>query len=165
MVYRFKQFIWAITSIFSSMDDSIVEKYLDNDEKVLFNRLNKMEKSHSIRVCNMALKNNKNNDVDKNKLAKIALLHDIGKSYKSLNVVDKSVLVILDKITSGRLKKFNKNNKVDIYYNHGKKSVELLQKMKKGYDSEFMEAIEMHHYVLNNNNIYLKIIKECDDNS
>ena len=55
MKYRLKQFIWAITSIFYNIDESVINTYLDYEEKLLFNKLKKSEKQHSIRVCNMAL--------------------------------------------------------------------------------------------------------------
>lgn len=160
-MYRVKQFIWAITAGFRPIDYGIINKYLTKKEKKLFKKLKLSEQQHSIRVCNKALKYNLDNSIDKNKLAKIALLHDVGKSSMSLNVVDKSVIVILDKITSGRLRN-SKNKKVDIYYNHPKKSVNLLKGINK-YDKEFLEAIEKHHYNGINTNRYLSIIRECDD--
>lgn len=165
MKYRLKQFIWAITSIFYNIDESVINTYLDYEEKLLFNKLKKSEKQHSIRVCNMALsKYMKDNSLDKRKLAKIALLHDIGKSQKPLTIIDKSIIVILDKITNGNLKKLIRSEKIDIYYNHGNKSVELLRdNNNKQYDNEFIEAIEKHHYLNEDNNIYLNIIKECDN--
>ena len=36
--YRVKQFIWAIKAIAQKIDDTYINKYLDNDEKILFNR-------------------------------------------------------------------------------------------------------------------------------
>ncbi|MGG7179184.1 HD domain-containing protein [Clostridium paraputrificum] len=165
-IYRVKQFMWAITARFKPVDTTIIKKYLNKDEEKIFNKLKISDKHHCIRVCNDALNRYKkfNSDIDEKKLAKIALLHDVGKSTKSLNVIDKSVLVILDKVTNGDLKKYKNNKKVDIYYNHPKKSVKLLKKIDK-YDNEFLEAVEKHHYKKVNSNIYLKIIKEADDNS
>ena len=160
--YRVKQFIWAITSHFKEIDKEITKKYLDKDEQKLFDKLRMEDKHHCIRVCDDALKI-KNDKIDKNKLAKIALLHDIGKGSKGLNVLDKSVLVILDKITNGNLRRYEKNKKINMYYNHPKESVKLLKKTQHKYDVEFLEAIEKHHYKEDNSNIYLKIIKDCDD--
>ena len=65
-----------------------------------------------------------------NKVAKAALLHDIGKSEYSLNVVEKSVLVILNKLTNGNLKKFDSIKIVDSYYNHPKKGAKILKEFK-----------------------------------
>lgn len=166
MIYRVKQFIWAITSPFIPINEEILNKYLNKEEKNLFNKLGISDKHHSIRVCKDALKlySNKEN-IDKKKLAKIALLHDIGKSEHKLNVIDKSALVILDKVMNGKLIKYSNNKKVDSYYNHPKKSISMLKKSNGIYDGEFLEAIEKHHYKNIGSNIYLKIIKQCDDNN
>ena len=165
-IYRIKQFLWAINSIFKPIDHKLLEKYLNKDEEVIFNKLSRTEKHHSIRVCNKALNLciKQYVDVDKNKLAKIALLHDIGKTYKRLNIIDKSLLVILNKISKGKIKKYDFNKKIDIYYNHGKKSASILKQFNV-YDIEFLEAIENHHYSNIKDNLYLNILKKCDDES
>ncbi|MFQ9247097.1 MAG: HD domain-containing protein [Clostridium paraputrificum] len=103
--------------------------------------------------------------MDERKLAKIALLHDIGKSEHKLNVIEKSALVVLDRFMNGKFIKYSNNKKVDLYYNHPKKSINMLKKSNGVYDKEFLEAIEKHHYKNIGSNIYLKIIKECDDNN
>ena len=163
-IYRVKQFIWAITAKFRPIDKELIDKYLNKEEKKLFNQLGFSDRHHCIRVCNDALEKYNFEDIDKNKLAKIALLHDIGKASGRLNIIDKSVIVIVDKITKGKLRKYSFNRKIDTYYNHPKKSVDLLNNINK-YDNEFLEAIEQHHYKKIGQNVYLKIVRECDDNN
>lgn len=164
-LYRVKQFIWSITTPFKQVDLDLVNKYLDDSEIVFFQKMKKSEQHHCIRVCNDALDESKDLVyIDKNKIAKIALLHDIGKIEGNLTVIDKSMLVILNKVTKGKLKKFSNNKKVDIYYNHPKKSVALLKDIN-NYDLEFLEAIEKHHSIDTGENKYLEIIKRCDDNN
>lgn len=163
-VYRFKQFIWAITAHFKSVDKDITKQYLNRNEQLLFDQLKVEDKHHCIRVCNAALNKSYDSNLNRRRLAKIALLHDVGKSNKGLNVIDKSILVILDKMSKGKLVRYDKYSKVNIYYNHPKESVKLLEQIDT-YDSVFLEAIEKHHYKDIGSNIYLKIIKECDDES
>lgn len=163
-IYRVKQFIWGITSRFKPIDEDIIKRYLDKEEENIFNKLSNSEKHHSIRVCKDALYKGNKENVDKDKLAKIALLHDVGKTLGKLNLIDKSVIVILDKVTRGKLKKYDYNGKIDIYYNHPEKSVDLLTNINE-YDDEFIEAIKKHHYKNIESNIYLKIVRECDDNN
>lgn len=166
MVYRVKQFIWHLTSKWQSIDNELINKYLSKKEIEVFNKLNVSEQQHSIRVCNDALNkvNNEDIKINKNKLAKVALLHDIGKIIKTLNIIDKSIIVILDKITNGNLKKHTNLKKIDVYYNHPKNGVKILKNINK-YDNEFLEAISKHHKkdTKLENNMYLKIIRECDD--
>ncbi len=161
MLYRVKQFIWSFLDKFKPIDETFLEQYLTQKEKDLFYKLNKTEQHHSIRVCNNALNKEYDENIDKNKLAKIALLHDIGKGKCPLNVVDKSLLVIFDKVTKGNLKKYD-NEKVKLYYYHPKYSAELLRGID-NYDNDFLEAIEEHHNKSDIDNKYWKIIKVCDD--
>lgn len=169
MKYRIKQFYWHIVSNWIEVDKKLIKKYLNKDEIEIFNRLKTSEKHHCVRVCNDAMEKIKKEkiDIDKDKLGKVALLHDVGKISKSLNVVDKSLLVILDKATNGKLKKYTNIKKIDVYYNHPKKGVNILKRLD-NYDREFLDVVEKHHEnnKKNNNrksNIYLDIIKECDD--
>ncbi|MGL5648664.1 MAG: HD domain-containing protein [Clostridium sp.] len=165
-MYRVQQFIWAISTAFKKVDYKFISKYLDRDEVEVFKRLKVSEQHHSIRVCNDAFRISKkynNGKVDKNRLGKMALLHDVGKSEKPLNVIDKSMIVILDKLSKGRLRKHCNIAKIDSYYNHPKKSVSILSELK-GYDKDFLEVIGRHHEKINEEeNLYLKIIKESDD--
>lgn len=161
-IYRIKQFFWGVTSSFKPIDKKILEKYLNKDEEKFFKKLSISEQHHSIRVCKDALEMKSDKGIDGKKLAKIALLHDIGKIGTRLTIIDKSIIVILDKVTRGRLERYKNIKKIDMYYNHAKKSVDLLARIDK-YDYEFLEAIEKHHYKNIGSNIYLKIIKECDD--
>lgn len=166
MVYRIKQFIWHLTSKWKSIDNELINKYLSKEEIEVFNKLNVSEQQHSIRVCNDALNkvNNENIKINRNKLAKAALLHDIGKIINTLNIIDKSIIVILDKITNGNLKKHTNLKKIDVYYNHPKNGVKILENINK-YDNEFLDAISNHHKkdIKLEDNIYLKILRECDD--
>lgn len=165
--YRVKQFIWAVTARFKPVNKELPKRYLSGQEQQLFDKLMVSDQHHSIRVCKDALNRYEieSMNIDKGKLARIALLHDVGKSEKSLNAIDKSVLVILNKLTKGNLKKYTKYKKIDAYYNHPKKSLKLLNNVGYKYDNEFLEAVEKHHYKNIGSNIYLKIIKECDDNN
>lgn len=165
MRYRIKQFYWAITSNLKEVDSSVISKYLNREEKEAFSRLKTSEKHHCVRVCNDALimaKEN-NDDINEKKLAKIALLHDVGKGGNPLNVFEKSILVLLDKFTKGKLRNYTNLKKVDTYYNHPLKSTKILKRIS-SYDNEFLEAIARHHEKSNTeNNKYLEIIKKCDN--
>ena len=111
-MYRVKQFLWAIISFFKKIDDNILEKYLDSKEIELFMKLKKSEQHHSIRVCKDSLKMCEINNLNKYKMAKISLLHDIGKIEGSLNVIEKSILVIMNKLTKGKMKNIKNNKKI-----------------------------------------------------
>ena len=105
MLYRVKQFIWAIKSLFQEVDNDYVNKLLDKREKRLFNKLKKSDKQHCIRVSKDAVILSKDKGLNAKRVAKVALLHDIGKAEYRINIVEKSILVILNKLSKGNLKK------------------------------------------------------------
>lgn len=166
MIYRVKQFIWAVTAVIKPIDSKVINKYLNKQEREFFDKLRHSEKHHCIRVCNDAINTVEKNKIkiNKYKLGKVALLHDVGKGLGSVNSVDKSILVLLDKFSKGSIRKFNNINKIDIYYNHPTKGANLL-KTKFKYDDEFLEVVKNHHLDIPkyNKNKYLEIVKACDD--
>lgn len=162
--YRVKQFILGFTSLFKEVDYDYLNKFLNKEELKLFDKLKHSDKHHCIRVCkdSIKMKEDFNINVDSNKLAKAALLHDIGKSKNHLNLVEKSLVVLMDKITSGEIKKYNNIKQIDIYYNHPKIGLNMLNKY--NYDKEFLQVIRYHHNKDKfKKNKILNIISECDN--
>ncbi|WP_152891280.1 HD domain-containing protein [Clostridium tarantellae] len=168
MIYRVKQIIWAIICSCKSIDYNYVDKFLNKQEQKIFRRLKKSEQHHSIRVSNEAIKllnNNKYIELDKKEVIKASLLHDIGKIKYPMNLIEKVLLVILNKITKGKIKKISSVLCIDIYYNHPKYSVEILKNLKSVYSNSFIEAINEHHNndLISNN--LLNILREADNKS
>ena len=164
--YRVKQFIWGIESSFKKVDYKYIEKYLNNNEIFMFNKLKKSDKHHCIRVCkdSLAFVEDKNIKVNEYKVGKAALLHDIGKSKCHLNIIEKSIIVLLDKFTKGKLKKYDKIKKVNIYYNHPKVGYEMLKIY--NYDKELLDVVRYHHiykYKELKNSKIIDIINICDN--
>ena len=163
MLYRVKQFMWAIKSNFEKIDDDFIAQYLNKEEIKLFSKLNTSEQQHSIRVSRDAIKivSERHINLDINTVAKVTLLHDIGKQEYHLNVIEKSVLVLLHKFTGGRLEKYSNIKAIDTYYNHSKKGFDILKNF--NYSDEFLEAIQKHHASNKTNNILLEILREADN--
>ncbi len=159
--YRIKQFVWTLSSDINEEDIKYVEKILNKDELKLFKRLAKSEQKHCINVSKdvklLCLEKGLNSEV----LVKISLLHDIGKIQKKVNIINKSIIVILNSITNGKIKKFINIKDIDVYYNHGKMGVEILKKY--GYNSRFLYLIENHHNENLLSDAELNIIKICDN--
>ncbi|GAA0674921.1 MULTISPECIES: HDIG domain-containing metalloprotein [Clostridium] len=165
MIYRIKQFVWGIISSFKSINMEYLKSNLTNDELDIFLKLRLNEQHHSIRVAKTCEKiaAHKYEDIDVVKLRKIALLHDIGKIKKHLNLIDKSILVILNKVTHGRIKKYTNIKKIDVYYNHDEYGADILKEL--GYDEELIYVIRNHHKNVNIQNKMLYILKKSDDMS
>ncbi len=172
MFYRVRQFIWAVVSSFKELDYNYIDLFLNGEEKTLFFKLIKSEQQHCIRVSKdmLATLNIDINKIDKKEIyiGKLGLLHDVGKIEGPSGPVSKSIIVILDKISKGKLKKFNQFKRVDVYYNHAKKGLDILKALKESkYSDVFLEAVESHHrsseYINNKSNEYLKLLKLCDE--
>ncbi|MCR1953140.1 MULTISPECIES: HDIG domain-containing metalloprotein [unclassified Clostridium] len=163
-LYRVKQFIWGFTSLFKEIDYKYISEFLNEDEIKIFNKLKHNDKHHCIRVCkdSIKMKYDLDIDIDVYKLGKAALLHDVGKSKKHLSLMEKSVVVLLDKATKGKIKKYDNIKQIDIYYNHPKIGLDILKGF--DYDKEFLQVIRYHHNKdkIKENEI-LNIISRCDD--
>jgi putative nucleotidyltransferase with HDIG domain len=160
ILYRIKQFIWAITANLNLQDKEFIKYYLTDYELKLFNKLPVYEKKHSIKVAYDIKKFcEKEKKYDKNFLIKLALLHDIGKICNALNVVQKCIMVILDKITAKKLSKFTKIKIIDTYYNHGLKGYYILKKY--DYSYKFLYLVKNHHNNIEGNK-ELNILKIFD---
>ena len=142
-------------------DIDFLTTHLKTYELQLFNKLPTYEQKHCINVAREVEATCSLNKMQALFMVKVALLHDIGKINSSMNLIDKSIMVILHKITKGRIRAYNEFKNVNIYYNHGEIGYNLLKKY--GYDERFLFLVKNHH---NNNildDIELNILKECDD--
>lgn len=160
-LYRVKQFYWSMVSKLNDEDIDFIKSYLETYELQLFHQLPTYDQKHCINVArDIKLTCNERNLQSKD-LIKVALLHDIGKIYNSMNPIDKSIMVIMHNITNGKIKSYKNIKNVNIYYNHGDIGYNLLRKY--GYDDRFLFLVKNHH----NNNIIndkeLELLKECDD--
>lgn len=159
--YRVKQFYWSISSRMELEDEKFINKYLNNDELKLFCKLSKSEQKHSVKVAYDVKKTCEQENMSSKLLVKAALLHDIGKTLRKLNSIDKSILVMADSITKGNVRKLSKIEKVNVYYNHGKIGSDILKKYE--YDKELLYLIENHHNFEISGNRKLEILRECDN--
>ncbi|HCW04194.1 MAG TPA: HD family phosphohydrolase [Clostridium sp.] len=166
-LYRVKQFFWAVFSRINKEDKIYIQTYLDKDEQQLFSKLSVSEQKHSIRVVKELERRSEMDKgqeavaLDREEFIKIALLHDIGKIERKLNPIDKSILVILDKVAGSRMRKMTNVKKIDVYYNHAEKGYILLSRLDK-YSDRFLYLVRNHH----ENDIIedraLEILKEAD---
>ncbi|MGX4599717.1 HD domain-containing protein [Faecalimicrobium sp. JNUCC 81] len=163
---RVKQFYMNVTDVMKNEDYNYVTEILNKEELSLFTKLLKSEQKHCVRIAKDIEYIIDNKDIDnieiinnKNRLIKAALLHDIGKTRKKLNVIDKSIIVILNKLTKGELIKFEKSKKVQCYYKHSEYSYEILKDM---IDDNLILDVARNHHKENVNEI-VNFFKMIDD--
>lgn len=163
---RIKQFYMNITDTMKKEDYDYVNKILNEKEMNWFLKLSKSEQKHSLRnatdIENIIDSNLISNEVilnNKESLKRASLLHDIGKSRKRLNVFDKSIIVILNKLTKGNLIKFKKSKKIQCYYRHSEYSYEILKDI---LDDKIILNIAKNHHNESDDEI-IKFFKSIDD--
>lgn len=140
MFYRVKQFIAAITARITKEDVDFVRTYLSQSERALFFRLKPYEQRHCIEVANK-LKKMAHNDRE---MIRLGLLHDVGKTVYPLNPIEKSIIVVLDHVSKGKIKKYSKCKMVKCYYEHPQIGYHLMKKQG-DYDEAFLNKIKKHH--------------------
>lgn len=157
MLYRIRQFIKAITASVSQEERKWVQKYLIPAEYQLFFKLKVYEQRHCIDVAKkLSVETNENEE-----MIRLGLLHDIGKIKHPLNPFEKSLIVVLDKVTKGTVKKWTSLKMVKCYYNHAEIGYELLKQLGE-YDESFLRRIRNHHYTDEGDKL-LELLKNADD--
>ena len=163
---RVKQFYVNVTDKMTEKDYDYANEILNKKELELFMKLSKSEQKHSIRIAKdieFIIDNNETDDEEilknRNLLMKSALLHDIGKITKRLNVIDKSIIVILNKITKGKLKSNKTSKKIQCYYNHSSYGYEILKDIID--DTVILDIVKNHHS--DNGNNLVNFFKQIDD--
>ncbi|WP_066631128.1 HDIG domain-containing metalloprotein [Clostridium magnum] len=159
--YRVKQFYWAINPKITNEDLDFLHSNLSKNELKLFYKLPAYDQKHSIKVAYDVTYVCKENNIESKLLVKAALLHDIGKVHKKLNIIDKSIMVLVDNITKGGIKKLSNIEKVNVYYNHGTIGKDILKNY--NYDPKLLYLIENHHNYNVIGNFELDILRMCDD--
>lgn len=169
---RVRQFIMNLTDRINEDDYKYVKSKLNKKEYEIFNTISKSEQKHSVRVTkeieNIIDELKKGNNFEdgytltngeildkeiifsakenliKNEemLVKVGLLHDVGKSRQKINIIDKSIIVILNKLTNGKLRNINLK-KIQCYYNHSEYSYEILKEINE--NNVFLEVVRNHH--------------------
>jgi putative nucleotidyltransferase with HDIG domain len=148
--YRFNQFYFGMFSVFDSADEKFARASLNDQEFSLFDQLPSFEKKHAVVVARkMLIFSVKNQELDRQKLIKLGLLHDIGKILEKNSVFSKSLLVAIRFLLPGFYNWLAERGKVDyrfkrfyIHKHHGAVGAELLAGI--GESSEFLSIIKKH---------------------
>lgn len=140
MFYRMQQFMKTITASMTENEKRWVKDYLTQREQALFFRLKVYEQKHAL--CVAKLLGEWTNE--SREMIRLGLLHDIGKILYPLNPIEKSLMVILHKVTAGKIKSLSQIKMVKCYYEHPILGYELLSR-EGVYEQVFLECIKGHH--------------------
>ena len=161
---RIKQLYLSLFSGMKDEDFDFIDIYLDEFEKNIFLKLKRDEQKHSIRVARLVMNISKEKDeynkVNLDRVIRAGLLHDVGKSDKRINIVQKVFMVLANKRFGERLRKINRFEFVDCYYNHPDMSYNMLKDHIK--DNKLLFLIKNHHSKIRGAR-ELDLLIYCDD--
>jgi putative nucleotidyltransferase with HDIG domain len=172
ITYRLKQFYSGMSAVYLKEDAAFVRSYLNSEEVALFNQLPTFEKKHAVIVAKKMLELALYNpELDPRKLAKLGLLHDIGKVMERSSVVTKSLLVIIRFFFPwlyDRLADLGVRNRLFraffVHKHHGLVGAQLLAKI--GVSGEFLMMIKKHdprvEPFAEEDPVELKILQQAD---
>lgn len=172
IIYRLKQFWFGMFSRYTKGDEAFARSYLNLQEFSLFSQLPFFEKKHAVVVARKMLDFiHGEKDLDERKIARLGLLHDIGKVSERNSILTKSILVIIryffPKLYDS-LAERGKNHawlrRFYIHKHHGAVGAELLAKI--GESSEILSIVKKHDPRIEplgpEDPIELKILQEAD---
>jgi len=150
VIYRFKQFWFGMFSRYSRADAAFAHSYLNIQEMALFNQLPGFEKKHAVVVAKKMLESARRcPKLDEQKIARLGLLHDIGKVSERNSIMTKSILVtirfFLPALYDRLAEKGREDPKFRRYYihkHHGEVGARLLEKI--GVSSDILSIIAKH---------------------
>lgn len=148
MLKRIWQFIQNIGYGFKEIDEDFLSLYLSEKERLLFGRLKKSEKIHSILIAK-DISGELGEDVERD-LIKAALFHDIGKIMRPMNILEKSTAVILKKLLGKKITLLEGADFIRSYLYHGERGGEILRSEKIFEDAPvFYRLVSFHHHKRN----------------
>ena len=130
----------AMTAQVTTEEIHWVQDHLSKEECEWFLKLKVYEQRHCIDVAHLL------NDWShgQNEMIRLGLLHDIGKSVYPLNPIEKSLIVVLDYLSKGKIQKYQKLKMVKCYYQHGELGYHILKQL--GIEEQcFLEQVRNHH--------------------
>ncbi|MFA4967365.1 MAG: HDIG domain-containing metalloprotein [Candidatus Margulisiibacteriota bacterium] len=171
LIYRFKQFWFAMTSKMTEEDRLFAHQHLNIKEAALFFSLPLYEQKHGVVVAQKMLAEAAGiKDLDKRKLVRLGLLHDIGKSALKLSIFDKSVLVVIHKILPplyslmaglGKSEKSPKFfRKYYVHKHHGAIGAEILSRIAE--EKDIIEEVKSHDFPKKFHDVYMKLLDRAD---
>lgn len=110
---RLRQGIRALFAFTQTPDDALAQTYLNAEQMALFKKMRLSEQLHSLNVLRDVLAQDSDTPLD---LAISALLHDVGKIRYPLAIWQKTITVIVRKVSPTRYQQWSDKNPQNLWY-------------------------------------------------
>ena len=95
-------------------------------------------------------------DINLDRIIRAAILHDIGKSEKRINIIQKTIMVLFGRMIKG----YTHIEFIDSFYNHAELGYNIL---KNNIEDEKLLFLIRNHHKKFLYDIELNLLKYCDD--
>ncbi len=112
ITYRLKQGIQALFAFTQPVDSALAAQYLSPAQQALFHKMTRSEQLHSLNVLRTVLAQAPETPPD---LAVAALLHDCGKSRYALNVAQRTLSVMVEKLLPALFHRWTRDDTLTIW--------------------------------------------------
>lgn len=171
LLYRLKQFWFAVASGMTDEDRNFARQYLNLKEVALFFALPGFEQKHAVVVARKMREEGKGvRGVEERKLIRLGLLHDVGKAAERLSILDKSVLVIAHRFLPRFYDELAKRGedeqsasffrKFYVHKHHGLIGGELLSKIDESAD--IVAEVKSHDRPFSSHDLYMRLLDFAD---
>ncbi|KAF0133431.1 MAG: hypothetical protein FD145_1294 [Candidatus Saganbacteria bacterium] len=171
LLYRAKQFWFAMSARMNEENRSFVHQYLNIKEAALFFSLPDYEQKHGVVVAKRMMREAADmKTIDKRKLVRLGLLHDIGKTAIRLTILSKSLLVIIHRAIPPLYELFAKLGKDEksrkffrrfyVHKHHGAIGADILKKINE--QSDIINEVLSHDRPCTSHDMYMRLLDKVD---
>lgn len=169
--YRFSQLMFALSARIKEEDVRFARRYLNIGEAALFFSLPFFEQKHSVVVAQKMMAFAKgSHKLDREKLIRLGLLHDIGKAAVRLTIFDKALLVILHRglpplynflaKLGAPEKSQNIFRQFYVHKHHGLIGSKMLERI--GENRDIINEVALHDRLHTKEDEYVEILDKAD---
>ncbi len=151
MKHRLRQFKKALIAKLTFTDVEFVRKYLSHPEQILFYCMRVYDQKHALEVAGKCLAENfLDGDINRAKLIRAALLHDVGKAYTKVSLFIRVLYVLsgikYDRVEANKQKDRTKPtflNQLYVLSRHADLGALMLEQIDE--DKEIIEVVRNHN--------------------
>lgn len=141
---RIKQFLNHLRYHGQEIDGDFLKKHLDSSEIQLFQRLQKAEQVHSVRVAKIL---QREAAPCSSTMVKMALFHDIGKIHRPLSLPEKVLAVVLTRVLGRGSKPLRRWSFMEAHLEHGPWGAKILEARGILKEDPLLYDVVRHHHV------------------
>ena len=159
MIKRIKQFFNALIAEVRETESELISSYLTEKEEKLFYQMSIVDQRHALDVCyhvenSLKKKGYHDKSPEMQLLRRAALLHDVGKRAGDISIIDRGMIILMDRFWPGRVQIWalegrgsflqNRRHACYVAINHSGLGANMLRQI--DCESELIDLVANHHH-------------------